>query len=507
MVAGFSIPQAEFVLPSGMNRVTQLVLGTLVLLSALPVDAGIPWFVSRAEKRLQRLEARLEALVPDSLHVQWQLVELLPAGGAAVVSSRFPSEKCAPGSVVKLATAIAALDQVGPGFRFRTEVLADSSDLRCVKGRNLLEGDLHVIPSGDPTLSRRDLDTLLFQVWASGIDSLAGRVLIHAGRFGNRRLGPGWMWDDGSVPWAARLSAAGIEQNCLTPGVRDDGSWELPGSALLRVETHPVSWLTEASLGRRWHGLRDDFLWQLPTGTCSGSRSSERWLPRSGISCNVEHPDSLFRSHVFESIQEHFGQEIEPELVDGNGPEELPARLCWRHESPPLLQMLDTTLTRSWNLGADALFLELGARSGQGFGWDAAGRTVEQHLSGSLGERDWLRLVDGSGMSRYNALSPAQMCNLLVEAERRQQGLLRELLPGSGEGTLASITDLHGVELRAKTGSLRGRHALAGYLSAPGGRRFAFCLVVSGHARGSTARLCRNRWLDGVTEWMRSESR
>ena len=93
----------------------------------------------------------------------------------------------APASNEKLAVAYAALVRLGPGYRFRTEVLG-AGRLEDATWR----GDLVLRGFGDPTLARTDLESLAAQVKAWGIRRVTGRVLGDETWFDLQRAGPGW---------------------------------------------------------------------------------------------------------------------------------------------------------------------------------------------------------------------------------------------------------------------------------------------------------------------------
>jgi len=92
-----------------------------------------------------------------------------------------------PASAEKLAVSLAALRLLGPGFRFRTEVVGGGA----LDGE-VWVGDLVLVGYGDPTLATKDLEALARDVAAWGIRQVRGRVLGDEGHFDTRRDAPGW---------------------------------------------------------------------------------------------------------------------------------------------------------------------------------------------------------------------------------------------------------------------------------------------------------------------------
>jgi D-alanyl-D-alanine carboxypeptidase/D-alanyl-D-alanine-endopeptidase (penicillin-binding protein 4) len=92
-----------------------------------------------------------------------------------------------PASNEKLAVALAALRILGPGYRFRTEVVGNG----VLNGRTW-QGDLYLVGHGDPTLAPRDLGGLARELRSWGIRRVTGRVLGDEHHFDSRRGAPGW---------------------------------------------------------------------------------------------------------------------------------------------------------------------------------------------------------------------------------------------------------------------------------------------------------------------------
>jgi D-alanyl-D-alanine carboxypeptidase/D-alanyl-D-alanine-endopeptidase (penicillin-binding protein 4) len=105
----------------------------------------------------------------------------------AVVFAQNASTALRPASAEKLAVSFAALRILGPGYRFRTEIVG-RGELHAGTWR----GDLLLVGHGDPTLDPGDIDTLARQVRGWGIRRVAGRVLGDESHFDSRRDAPGW---------------------------------------------------------------------------------------------------------------------------------------------------------------------------------------------------------------------------------------------------------------------------------------------------------------------------
>jgi serine-type D-Ala-D-Ala carboxypeptidase/endopeptidase (penicillin-binding protein 4) len=104
-----------------------------------------------------------------------------------VLFARHPDSALAPASNEKLPITFAALQQLGPDYRFPTQVV----------GRGFLRdgvwhGDLFLKGYGDPTLTSFRLGGLVLQLKRAGIQRVTGRVLGDESWFDAARTAPGW---------------------------------------------------------------------------------------------------------------------------------------------------------------------------------------------------------------------------------------------------------------------------------------------------------------------------
>ena len=105
----------------------------------------------------------------------------------AVVYSRNPALALVPASNQKLPVAYAALAQLGPGYRFHTEIVGSGTLVG-----DVWHGDLWLRGYGDPTLEPDDLAALAADVASWGIRRVDGAVVADESWFDARRVGPGW---------------------------------------------------------------------------------------------------------------------------------------------------------------------------------------------------------------------------------------------------------------------------------------------------------------------------
>ena len=182
------------------------------------------------------------------------------------------------------------------------------------------------------------------------------------------------------------------------------------------------------------------------------------------------------------------GIEVIGDVVPGTVP--LDARTVAKHLSPPLADIIKLMNKPSDNWIAELLFKTIGAEvMGEPGTWTKGRDAVNEFLEEILGEPAAHRFVDGSGLSRYNLLNVELLTQLLVYMYQNFELMPEYLasLPIAGvDGTLGNRMQGVSAEkvLRAKTGTLSGVSALAGYAVTADGEVFAFGILIS-HYVGS----------------------
>ncbi len=160
--------------------------------------------------------------------------------------------------------------------------------------------------------------------------------------------------------------------------------------------------------------------------------------------------------------------------------------------SPPLSHIVRSMNKPSDNWIAEMLFKTIGAEViGEPGTWQKGREAIDEFLDEIADGQNTFRLVDGSGLSRYNLLNTELLTELLVYMYNNFE-LMPEFtasLPIAGvDGTLRNrMQGLYAEKvLRAKTGTLSGVSALAGYTRTADGKVLAFGILIS-HYVGSSA--------------------
>ena len=208
------------------------------------------------------------------------------------------------------------------------------------------------------------------------------------------------------------------------------------------------------------------------------------------IGRNTQFVDRFIRQLVDDGVV------LDVRVSDGTLPDSA-FHLCSRFHS--IDQILLRMMKQSDNFYAEAMFYQLAAHQGHrpARAKDAAAIVKRLISKVGLGHRPY-RIADGSGLSLYNYLSADLEVRLLRYAYRNSPVYLHLLpsLPVAGsDGTLRNRMrgSFAADNVKAKTGTLEGVSALAGYCTAANDHRLCFSIINQGVMHTSNARRFQDR--------------
>lgn len=477
-----------------MDRRLSLGALTALALVATATTAGATTATAEAPTPAQtRLHATIDAVLADSRLAGAQAgVVVVDTGTGQTLYDRNGDRRLVPASNTKLLTSTAAMELLGPGHRFTTDVASDG-----VRRAGLLAGNLYLRGGGDPTMLAEDYDRLAAQVAAEGVRVVTGNLVADDTRYDQTRLGPDWTWDDESYYYAAQVSALTVAPDTdydagtvivhAAPAGRAGARPAItmtPANGWLRVDNRAETVATgETTISyEREHGSNTIVVTgQIAVGEDPASDWMTVWEPTG------------YAADIFRSALQRHGVRVLGRTVLGRATPDA-AKVVTRHDSMPLADLMVPFLKLSNNGHAEVLTKELGrVLSGSGT-WDAGLAAIGDYVGDSGMDTGTLRQRDGSGLSRRNMIPPAQFVTLLAAVraepwfdtwyaalpvagnpERFVGGTLRSRMRGS-----AAADNVH-----AKTGSLTGVSSLSGYATDADGHLLAFSVVLNNYLTSS----------------------
>ncbi|HLB09270.1 MAG TPA: D-alanyl-D-alanine carboxypeptidase/D-alanyl-D-alanine-endopeptidase [Gemmatimonadaceae bacterium] len=390
-----------------------------------------------------------------------------------------------PASNMKIVTGATSLAKLRPGFWYSTDFGADGT-----VEHHTLHGDLIVAGNGDPTISdhmRGSAMSALYAVAdslkARGINAITGSVVMGQEAFPDTSIGFGWSWDDLGEDYGAGVDGLYFNEGFGTaiargtPGQRPDTIETYPAHSYPIIERRPFRPVIYADTGP----LRLDFN---PTRTTFIAVGSLRTAADTIVYVYPNQRDAYLFA-LREALVSRGISVNEQKLGRGDS-----SRTYFRNgshlftiESPRLREILPALEKPSQNQIAEILYKTLG-RVFTGVGSADSGRVViERQLAAWGAAPDGYVIRDGSGLSRYDYLSPETIVRVLdkIRADSAFQ-VFYDALPIAGvDGSLehrmrgtAAAGNVH-----AKTGSVANARSLSGYVTTADHHMLLFSLLAN----------------------------
>lgn len=368
----------------------------------------------------------------------------------------------APASVMKLLTTIACLDKYGPEHSFTTQI-GYTGKIE----NGVLKGSLVIKASGDPTWNskffpRNDVfDKIISLLKANRIKKIAWGVIVDEG-ITDYSLPRTWIWEDIANYFGSPVKAINLYDNTYKLYFSSGKAGSLTQIESVNPEMHSLSFKNEVIAS----SVNRDDAW-IFGGPNSGQRVVKGSIPQNRKSFIVKGSIPNTNEVFFESLRiklAKYGIKCKKNLLIKNISNYKPlGEIKW----PSLGDVVYYTNQKSVNLFAEALVKKIGSL---GDYYSEKGLKVKG-----------VRLYDGSGISRFNMLNAEFLTDVLVFASNKEysRSLIKSLPKAGQTGTLKRFGRGTCLEnnLIAKTGSMKGVRAYAGYLTISGKRKAFSCIV------------------------------
>lgn len=386
-----------------------------------------------------------------------------------------------PASTIKLLTGSAALERLGPAFRFRT--VAGFVPYMIYGGPRIprLPGFLVLRAGGDPLLRSSDLDSLVALLHQRFPVIRSSALSIDALHFEPATYGSGWSWDDFPYAYAPVLSAASLDENVIRLRITPGAAAGSP--ATVTTEGSALTGVHQQCEGGCGPSLHFDLIADVTTGQRGSEPSVDMYRDANGStrvvgSIAVDAAPASLKATV-PSAEVYLADTLVAKLtrpgvmaeinqVNGVSSRGRQFDPFWTHDSEPLSDMLADLWWPSDNLVAELLLKEIGVAENGEPGTTEHGLAYERAWLKNLGiDPASVSLDDGSGVSPYNRVSPRVLATVLLhDWNGPYRNMILDDLPIAGvRGTTQN--DFKGTSsegrLFVKTGSLTHVSGFAGY--------------------------------------------
>ena len=398
-----------------------------------------------------------------------------------VLFDRLGERLLVPASNLKIYTTACVIDQLGPDHRFQTRVQIHGT---VSDGR--LNGDIVLVGGGDAMLSTAQLGELAGRVVSElKIRNVNGNVVVDNTRYRSRLKGPGWMWDDDPDYYNMSVTPLMLDFNVLRVRMTPGGNGAIAATLVPPADYPPLVPLADGDSPTTARITREPFTAPILYGLPGTTREviEERITP---------HDPGLWIASVFQHMLRERG-------VQFTAPRDRTSDVH-SGRSAPRQELVYSGVTLatavrhfnrvSENAVGEVLLHELAAADGPlPADWPAGAQIISDWLIGTAGlESGSFRLVDGSGLSRYNLISAESATRLLgYMLQHRHFDVFYDSLPRYDvavdaaswpeKAAIGKATE----QIAAKPGGMTSVATISGYAQTLDGRRLVFSLLANGY--------------------------
>jgi D-alanyl-D-alanine carboxypeptidase/D-alanyl-D-alanine-endopeptidase (penicillin-binding protein 4) len=404
-----------------------------------------------------------------------------------------------PASTIKLVTTFAALDQLGPAYRWTTEIYTTGA----LRG-DVLDGNLIIKGYGDPRLTLENFWLMLRSVRARGVREIRGDLVLDRSYFaGDKNSDPAGFDNEPTRPYntppdallvnfkAVRLQFIPDPERRRLAIIAEPALPQVEVLNNVAVDNEPCGdWVTRLKLTALGNGAGARLLFGGNYSTACGEKERNYSV--------LDHPQYVHG--LFTLLWRELGGAFAGGVRDGEMP--AGARLLLAYQTQSLAEIVRDINKFSNNVMARQLYLALGAIAlGAPATAEKSAHTIKQWLVSRRLAFPELVLENGSGLSRNERLSAKSLGQLLLAAHH--SAVMPELAASlplvAVDGTMRKR--LSGAEIAGqahiKTGTLSGVRAMAGYVLDRRGRTMVVVCIIN-HGRASETQSAQ----DALLKWV-----
>ncbi|MBZ4200845.1 MAG: D-alanyl-D-alanine carboxypeptidase/D-alanyl-D-alanine-endopeptidase [Methylotenera sp.] len=461
---------------------------------------GLASLTAKADLPSEVTEALSQAGVP--LEQVAVVVQAVDSEQPSVLHN--PEKSLNPASLMKLVTSNAALELLGPNYRWKTELYYEGSI-----SHGVLTGNLIIKGYGDPNFTSADFWRLLSSLKQAGIQEIKGDLILDKSHFAapaqQQASFDNEVWRAYNALPSAFLVNGRHTRFKFSPNSSEQNAVSISSDlALPQLDiTNNMRLLPGACRDWRNH-LRYTVSSETVAGTeaiksiiFSGTYAAdcgERFLELSLFN------DELYAYYSFKQLWQALGGKFSGQLQVKQG-SSLAIKLL-EQQSQALSQLLPEMNKWSNNLMARQLLLTIAAEKMAVPATEVDGATaITRWFNSKPGMGETLVIENGSGLSRIERISADALARMLMQTYRSpvMPEFISSLSVLALDGTLMRRLKDSPVAKRAhiKTGSLDGVSAIAGYVLDKQNRRQVLVMLVN-HEKSAASKLAQ----DALIEWV-----
>lgn len=407
-----------------------------------------------------------------------------------VIAAHNEDISLSPASSVKTLVTHHALEAFGPDHRFKTELIYAGM----LGSKRTLTGDLIVKGYGDPTLGSSHLKQQNFlNEWVmairnAGILNIDGNIVVDDSYFEGPPLHGTTPIEDAGNYYAAGAHGVNVFDNSYTLTLRSGAV----GDTCEVVSVTPDVKLTfDCHVTASSEKGDNAYIYGIPRtedrvifGTIPQERSAFEIRGAMG-------DPALELGRGLKMALELKGINISGEVIVSRSPVVRPKeQVIFTTYSPPLSEIVYLTNRKSINLFASCLLKHLGMKAYEVGSFESGVRALTAAQKRWMDDLTGFNVVDGSGLSRANALTARQLATgSCIFSQTSETAFVESLIP---HATLKGV--------KVKSGYIERVRAYTGRLTLKDGREVAFAVMVNNYSCSPTqARRAIERFLESLT--------
>jgi len=385
-----------------------------------------------------------------------ELISEVPAGTKSAIMIYNPliedtiisinsSASMIPASNTKLFTTAVALELLGGDYSLSTKILSDDNDF----SDGIIEGNIYIKGFGNSTFESADLDSLVNNLYQSGLRKITGDVVGDDTYFDNVYSRDDWINEERSNVKLPPISALVIDRNRTTVIRKKRNRYR---TYFVNINNPPLFAAERLKQTLTSHGIEVD------------------GKPRS-----LQAPDST----------KNLGE-----------------------SAITLRELLQKINKRSDNFFAECLFKTIGAvYSGQQGNSFFSTQAILSYIQDNGIYSEGTQIVDGSGISRFDLVTARAITGLLEKIYfniKNYKDFYNSLSIAGVDGTLKDrmVGTLAENNFRGKTGTLNGVSSVSGYLTTADGDDLIVCIMFEFTKGGAGKyRDIQDRIIELLTTW------
>jgi D-alanyl-D-alanine carboxypeptidase/D-alanyl-D-alanine-endopeptidase (penicillin-binding protein 4) len=474
---------------------------------------------AKAPDTVESLQKRINAIVNHPRYASAMFgVKIVSLDSGKTLYEHDAQKLSSPASNSKLYTMALTLNRLGPDYRIKTSLYAQSQP----DAQGTLKGDLIVYGRGDPTINARlhdgdilkALEPLVAILTKAGVKTISGDLIGDDSYFHDPPFGAGWDWEDFQEYYGAEVSALTINDNTLQLRVKPGQSEGAPCRLAFNPPTAYVAVSNRTQTVAK--GVKRHIELYRPVAENLVYISGQVPIddPGSDEDVTMHNPAGLFVTFFKAALAKH-GITVAGGVrtIDWKDREVMPLDLKqWIElgsmESLPVRDIVREVMKPSQNLYTDLMLAHVGASLESDKEPDSrqsASSAGIRELNKFLGEAGVKRgdtiFEEGSGLSRDNLTTPnATVALLTFMHHHKNADVYLNALPIAGvDGTLRRRMKetVAAGNVRAKTGSLRWAHTTSGYVTTAAGEHLVFSMMLN-RFRGTNPDYSKTADMDAI---------